>query len=85
MNQNKAGLAVGGFFAFWHLVWVLFVGAGVAQSWTTWYFQLHFLDNPFVFLPFNLMTAIWLIIITGVIGYVLGWIFACCWNWAHKK
>ena len=85
MDKNKAGLAVGGFVAFCHLIWSILVGAGVAQLWLTWILRLHFLNSPFVLEPFNLMVAIWLIIVTGVIGYILGWVFGYCWNLAHKK
>ncbi|MCL4365734.1 hypothetical protein M1437_00725 [Patescibacteria group bacterium] len=42
------------------------------------------LNNPFRVSPFNLTTAILLVIITFAIGYAAGWIFAALWNKLHN-
>jgi hypothetical protein len=85
LDKNKTGIALGCFVAFAHFVWALLVGLNLAQPWMSWVLGLHFLDNPFNFRPFDLVTAVLLIIVTGIVGYVMGWVFAYVWNWTHKK
>jgi len=85
MNKHKVALTLGSFVALVHLVWSLLVGFGFAQPWMNWVLGLHFLNNPFQFRPFELGTAIVLIIVTGIVGYVVGWIFSTVWNWVNKK
>lgn len=85
MNKNKIALALGGLVAFAHLIWALLVWLDLAELWMTWVLGLHFLNNPFQFQPFDLGTAVVLIIVTGIVGYVLGWVFATIWNWVNKK
>jgi hypothetical protein len=35
--------------------------------------------------PFNLATAVILLIVTLSLGFVIGSIFAVLWNWIHKR
>lgn len=84
LNNNKVGLALGGLVALAHLAWSLMVMFGWAKSWLGFVLGLHFLNNPFVLSPFSWVTALILIAITGVVGCVLGWVFAWVWNMLHK-
>lgn len=84
-DKNKTGIAFGAFAALWHLLWSVLVAVGVAQSWTDFVFSIHFLNNPFIVNTFNLTTALILIVVAGILGYIFGWVFAYIWNWAHKK
>lgn len=84
-DKNKTGIAFGTLAALWHLLWSILVAVGITQSWIDFVFSIHFLNNPFTVSAFNAGTALMLIVITGILGYVFGWVFAYIWNWAHKK
>lgn len=84
-DKNKTGIAFGALAALWHLLWSVFVALGFAQPWTDFVFSIHFLNNPFTVSAFSLVTALTLIIVTGILGYIFGWVFAYVWNWSHKK
>ena len=85
LNNNKVGLAMGGLVALAHLAWSLMVMFGWAKSWLNFVLGLHFLNNPFLVGSFSWGTALTLIIVTGIVGYVLGWVFAWIWNKLHKQ
>ncbi|HEY5074790.1 MAG TPA: hypothetical protein VII34_08850 [Pyrinomonadaceae bacterium] len=38
---------------------------------------------PIAITAFNLVTAVTLIVVTSVIGFVMGWLFGAIWNWLH--
>ena len=80
MNKHKVGLALGLLFGFWHLVWVLLVAVGVAQSLLDWVFRLHFIQPVYVINPFSIGTAVVLVIFTSLVGYVLGWVVTAIWS-----
>jgi len=84
-DKNKTGMAFGAMVALVHLIWSIAVAIGFAQTWINFVFSVHFLNNPFTVSAFNFTTAITLIIVTAIVGYVVGWVFAYIWNWAHKK
>lgn len=84
MNKHRAGLALGGLLGLWHLVWALLVAVGVAQAILDFVFRIHLLSNPYTVQPFRLGSAAVLIIVTALIGYVLGWVFAFMWNRFHS-
>ncbi|MBI2404750.1 hypothetical protein HYV22_01060 [Candidatus Gottesmanbacteria bacterium] len=90
MKGNKVvphtvGLALGGFVAVMHAVWSLLVYTELAQGYLDWIFGLHFIENPYVVGEFNFSTAVILVVVTFVCGYVVGWVFGTIWNWARKK
>jgi hypothetical protein len=85
MNRRKTALALGSFVALAHLVWVILVGLNLANPWMSWVLRLHFLNNPFTFQPFDYATAIVLIVMAFIVGYVVGWVFAAVWDWVNKK
>ncbi len=83
LDKNKAGLILGSFFALWHLTWCLVVAVGVGQLLLDWVYYLHFLSNPFRVAAFNGGTAIALVLVTSIAGFILGWVFAFLWNGIH--
>ncbi len=85
LPPHKAGLALGGVFAVFHFLWALLVLLGWAQAILDWIFRLHFIQPPFLVSSFSLLLALELIIVTFVIGYGLGWIFAQVWNGLHRS
>lgn len=68
-----------------HLLWIVLVVAGVAETIMNWIFKIHFMSNPFVMQPFDLVNGIWLLVVTFAVGYVAGWVFAVLANMLHKK
>ena len=87
LNANKIGLIVGFFLALVHLIWALAVAIipGAMQNFLDWVFGLHFLEPVYKLTAFNIMNAVWLIILTFVVGYIVGWIFAYVHNCVDKK
>lgn len=81
INKNKTGLALGSLIGVWHLSWVLLVASGFAQPFIDWIFRLHFIEPPYRIASFSLGTALTLIGITFIFGYLLGWLFGALWNW----
>ncbi|MBI3632659.1 MAG: hypothetical protein HY226_00025 [Candidatus Vogelbacteria bacterium] len=84
LHNHKVGLAFGGIISLFHAVWTILVASGTAQPILDFIFYLHMVGNPYVIAPFNPMLAIFLIIFTGVVGYIVGYIFSAIYNLAHK-
>ncbi len=85
LNKNSAGLAVGLFFGLAHLVWAVMVALAWAKPFLDWILHLHFMDLRYSLNPFAFATALWLVIITFIVGYVFGWALAAVWNAVHKS
>ncbi len=80
IDKNKTGLTFAFLLGFIHLFWSILVALGIAQAVLDFVFDLHMLDMPIIVMPFSLLNAVALIIITFVIGYVFGWLMAFFWN-----
>lgn len=85
LNERKTALVLGLFTGGLHLVWSLLVALGFAQVLINWSFGWHMLSNPFTVQPFSLTNAFILVVVTFVVGYAAGHIFAWVWNWVHTK
>lgn len=81
VNRHKLGLLFGTFLGSWHFAWAWLVLSGMAQSLMNWIFRLHVIEPPYTILPFSLGSAITLIVITSLTGYVSGWVLGAIWNW----
>lgn len=84
MNSHKVGLVLGSFLAFVHLIWSLLVALGWAQGILDFIYNLHSLSNPFTVQPFDSGRSLGLIVMTFIIGYVAGNIFAIFWKKLHR-
>ncbi|HBA45546.1 hypothetical protein A2W67_00205 [Candidatus Nomurabacteria bacterium RIFCSPLOWO2_02_40_28] len=84
MNKKKVGLVVGSFAALMHLVWGVFIALGFAQPWMDFVYKMHFLNNPFTVMPFDLMRILGLVVIAFVMGYIVGYVFAVLWHKLHN-
>jgi len=71
---------LGSFVGLWHLAWSLLVATGAAQWLLDWVFYFHFLNNPLHVGAFNLATAVALVVVTSMMGCVVGCILALMWN-----
>lgn len=85
LSEHQVGLAIGAFFGLMHAVWALVIYLGFAQTWLDFVLDLHFLENPFAVFVFDLQKAAILVMITAVIGYVAGFVFAKVWNLVMAK
>lgn len=84
MNKNKIGLILGSFAGLFHLVWGLLIVFGLAQPLLDFIYNLHSLNNPFTVMPFDLVRTLGLIVVTFLVGYVFGYVFAMIWNKFHQ-
>ena len=85
VNPNKTGMALGGFAGFAHILWSALVAIGLAQAWIDWIFQLHMIESQFQVGEFSLGTALTLVVVTTIVGYVAGWILGNIWNWVQRN
>lgn len=81
INPTHAGLAVGGVFALWHLLWVSLVAFGVAGAILNYILKLHFIQIAITLAPFQMGLAVTLVALTFAIGFLFGFVFALIWNW----
>ena len=64
------GALIGG----WHFVWSVFILLGWAQPILDFIFWAHMIQQVYFVKPFDSVPAVTLIVITAVIGYVLGFV-----------
>lgn len=84
INPHRAGLALGALIGGWHFLWALLVAIGWAQFIVDFVFWMHFMKPIIVITPFSLATAVVLITVTAIVGYVFGYVFSALWNWMHR-
>ena len=84
INKNKTGLTFGFLFGFMHLLWGVLVALGLAQVLLDFIFDVHMLNMSIIVMPFDLLRAVGLIIVTFVVGYIFGWLMAFFWNKCFK-
>ena len=84
-NKNKVGLVFGVLLGGWHVVWSLLVLSGFAQSLYNFILWAHMIHLNIVIGPFDLTASVTLVIVTAVVGYVLGYVGAWVWNYLHSE
>jgi hypothetical protein len=84
VRPNKVGVVFGVLGGGWHFLWALLVALGWAQALMNFVFWMHFLAPPYVVQPFHLNVALILVVITALLGYAMGYILACLWNWIQR-
>lgn len=84
VNNHKIGMVFGGLMAIWHAIWSVLVLVGVAKMFMDWILNLHFMTFQYSINSFSLGTALMLVVVTGAIGYVMGYICGWLWNVAHR-
>lgn len=85
LDVNKTALTVGSFMGLMHLLWSVVVALGFAQGLMDFVFSLHFLNNPYTVNNFDVTLAAMLVVMTFVVGFLGGWIFARMWNMMMKR
>lgn len=84
LNPSKVALTTGFLLGGWHLAWSILVALGLAQPLLDFIFGIHMIANPYQVTGFDITKAGMLIVITFLVGYVVGYIFANIWNSVHK-
>lgn len=80
INKNSAGMALGLLIGLGHLCWTILVALGWAKPLLDFIMNLHFVQMQYSLAPFDFVTALFLVLLTFVVGFVVGWIFAALWN-----
>lgn len=83
-NAHKVGLVFGAVFAGMHLVWSLLVLLGVAQAFYDFVLWAHMVHLSYTIGPFDLTACITLIVLTAIVGYIVGYVSARVWNRVHQ-
>jgi hypothetical protein len=83
-NPNKVGLVIGALMGAWHFLWSLLVLLGWAQPIINFIFWAHMIWPVYFVKPFDLVAAVTLIVITGAMGYIFGFLGAMIWNRLHR-
>ena len=84
MSVGKTGIVLGAVIGGWHVVWSMLVAIGWAQPVIDFVFWMHFIKPVYVIEPFEIGRAAILLIVTTVVGVLVGSIFASIWNALHK-
>lgn len=80
IHNHKLGLVLGATFGVVHAGWAALVAFKGAQPLLDWMFGLHFIEPVYTVSDFALMNAAMLVVVTALVGYVMGWIFGFIWN-----
>jgi hypothetical protein len=84
ISPVRTGLVLGVVFGLWHLCWSVLVAIGWAQPFIDFVFWMHFIKPVYAIQNFNEITAVILIVVTTLLGFVVGSVFALLWNWIHR-
>jgi hypothetical protein len=85
LNPMKAGFTLGLLVGGMHLVWSVLVGLGLAQPLVDFVMWAHMVHVIYMIGPFDLLASVTLVLVTFVIGWGVGFVFATIWNKVHKS
>ncbi len=84
LDTKRTGLALGSFVAIVHVVWAILLAIGLAKPLLDFILSVHHIQVSFSIEPFSLGKAVLLVVVTFVVGYIFGWVFATGWNKCKK-
>jgi hypothetical protein len=84
LSPPKTALAVGVFLGASHVIWSLFVALNWAQALYDFILWAHMIHLRLTIGPFDLVAATTLVVVTFLVGCVMGYVFALVWNWFHR-
>ncbi len=85
LNQQKAALTLGLFLSGLHAIWSILIAIGLAQPLVDFVMWAHMIHTTTSVGPFDATAAVSLIVLTFVVGYVIGWGFSSLWNKLHRR
>jgi hypothetical protein len=80
IHPNRAGLILAMMAGGIHAIWSLIVAMGWGQALINFILWVHFIKPVYEIEPFNIVTALLLVLVTASIGYAVGNGFAMLWN-----
>lgn len=83
ISPKNAGFALGALIGLWHALWSALVAFNLAQPLIDFIFRMHFIAPIYAIEVFDFVTALELVVITSIIGFIVGYIFALIWNKLH--
>lgn len=83
-NPKKVAFVFGALIGGFHLLWSLLVLSGFAQALYEFIMWAHMIHLAVIIGPFDLTAAVTLVIVTTIVGSVMGYIGALVWNRFHR-
>ncbi len=83
-NPNKVGLVFGALLGGWHLAWSILVLSGFAQLIYDFVLWAHMIHLQITIGPFDMVAALTLVVLTAIVGYIMGYVGAWVWNRVHR-
>lgn len=84
VNPNKVALVCAVVLAGWHALWAVLVFLGVAQAIYDFILWAHMIHLALTIGPFEPLAAVTLIVLTSIIGYLIGYFGAIVWNRVYR-
>lgn len=84
ISPAKTALTLGILLGGYHLIWSILIALGVAQAIIDFIFWAHMISLPLVVKAFDVTATVTLVIMTSVIGYIVGYFLAIIWNRLHR-
>ena len=79
-NPNKVGLVFAILLGGWHVAWSILVATGLGQTLYNFILWAHMIHLAVTIGPFDFTASITLIVVTAIVGYVIGYIGSFVWN-----
>ena len=83
-DKNKAGLVGGLILGGWHVLWSALVLTGVGQVIYDFVLWAHMIHIPVIIGPFDATAAAVLVVMTAIVGYLIGCSSAWVWDKVHR-
>lgn len=80
LDPIRTGLALGVVIALMHAGWAALVASGYAKALIDFVLRIHFLQLELAVAPFNIATALVLVVITFLVGLLVGIVVSLVWN-----
>jgi len=84
-KPNKVGLVFAILLGGWHLVWSILVATGFGQVLYDFILWAHMIHLTVTIGPFDFIASITLIVVTAILGYLIGYIASLLWNKMHQR
>lgn len=80
VNKSRVALFFATFAGGVHLLWSLVVAVGWGQKLVDWIYSMHFVESSHTVKTFELMTAVYLVVVAFLWAYFVGFVLATLWN-----